>query len=248
MLLPACHSEREPNFLESIAMSEARYACTFPTRSLDQETYGICGSIAVLHACALEAPDRFENFAKEVCSQGGRLVPQALIDELKGPRRSNTLARIMSAYLINQQNSCITYKGGDSCMSFLESAAMPKDIIIWCRKFFPERKIVSYASYFWGALDNADKINKLWANPTKSPVVIALINPRRLQGTKDSTGYHLRGVLGLLAGSHFIHILSPFKKENGRVCFEAYDNGINRKYDVSENKFAQSFHEIIAAY
>lgn len=238
----------KPILSEEVVAREARYATTFTVASLNQDSYGICGPIAVLHACALESFDRFENFAREVCRQGAGLVPQILIDEFEGERRFNTLARVMSAYLSNQQNVFMTYEGGNSCWSFLQSAAFPKDIVAWYKKFFPEREVTSYGSYCWGALDNVDEINALWSKPTKQPIVIALVNPYRLEGNKASLAYRLRGLFGLFAGSHFIHITSAFRKENSRIRFEAYNCGMNRSYDLSENKFAQVFYEVMVAH
>lgn len=227
---------------------EACHACCFTQRAFNQETHGICGPISVLHAFAQDAPDRFGGFAGEVCQKDARLVPENLVDEFNGVRKHNTLVRILSAYLTNGQNTLMTYEGSNSIGDYLACAAFPSDIVAWLEKVFPNREVTSYSSYCWGAVDNAEAVNQLWASSERQPIIIAFVNGYRIQSKQDKVAYSLPGILGILGGAgHYVHITSPFQKVEDGYEFKAYNFGMDHTYRFSESEFEKVFYGLMVA-
>ncbi|MEI6790348.1 MAG: hypothetical protein WCK42_04115 [Myxococcaceae bacterium] len=213
---------------------------------LNQGRLGTCGPIAVLHALEVESPTRLKALADEVYRDHA-LLPADVVEGANCERDRHPLAVILATHLLNENNLFLTYHATESKADLVAGGSTSSDIKKWLEKFFPNREVSSYSSYFWGALNNAQKVSALWVSPEKKPIVVALLNGDYLQAHAQNK--HLPSLLAACsAKGHVIHILTPFIEcLDGSIRFDAYTWGATQTFRMSKDDFKGMMWELIVA-
>ncbi|MEI6805556.1 MAG: hypothetical protein WCK49_03505, partial [Myxococcaceae bacterium] len=198
----------------------AEMACAEPDDFFDQGSLGICGPVSVLHALASRSQEGFLRLIDEVYRN-----PEKIPQNVREQKRS--LVALLSTYLINQVNCLMTYTATTSAMDFVSGGITPDNIRHWMTQFFPQKKIQTYSSYFYGSWNNALEVNKLWENTFGNPIVIAFVNAAALQPESFVIAHKLPGFLVVPAAKgHFIEITTPFYENiQGNIEFKAFTWG-----------------------
>lgn len=227
----------------------AEQVCADPDDYVTQGSLGICGPVAVLHALASTSKQGYLDLVDEVYKNPEK-IPQDMRNEEGLLNKSNGLTVLLSTYLTNQENHLLTYHATAGKIDLVAGGMLPENLKHWLQKFFPEKKVQTYTSYFYGAVDNARTVNKLWETSQGKPLVIAVVNAACLEPESHLLRHKLPSFLAMSAAvGHFIQITTPFTENaQGEIEFEAFNWGSLRKYQFSNSNFKKMLLEIIVAH
>lgn len=226
----------------------AEETCSNPNYDAYQGSLGTCGPVAVLRALASTSKEGFLDLVDEVY-QNPKKIPENVRSDRSLLVRRGGLATLLSTYLINQENHFMTYHATTGKGDLVAGGMLPVNLKHWLRKFFPEKKIQTYNSYFYGALDNAREVNQFWEKGSSQPLVFAFVNGACLTPGLHWFTHKIPGLLAMCIGrGHFIQVTSPFcENSKGQIEFEAFSWGSIKIYRFSQPDFKKMLLKLVVA-